>query len=273
MTHDIDGYDPSNNVKNLLDLKGKVALVVGSAYGGLGYYSSEALAEAGAKLAISDIAPKNDELAHAKKNLDEIGTDVMTLNIDVSDLESVKKGVEKVEEAYGQIDILLNTAGIVLRQTALEMTVEEWKKLMDINLMGAWLIDTEVARSMIKKGKKEGRRIINLASGHAVYVGPYPEPAYVASKAGLVNLSRDLAMEWAPYGITVNCIAPGIMYPTFMTKNIDAAKLESFAKMNINGKVGNPKRDLKGATVFLASEASEHVTAQVIFVNGGRNAW
>ena len=275
MTQENTEYDHKNNVKLLLDLKGKVALVTGASFGGLGYYSSEAIAEAGAKLAVSDIEARKDDLALTKAHLERIGADVASLYIDVSNPDSVEKGVKNVEKTFGKIDILLNNAGIMLRKPALDMTIEEWDKVIDVNLKGTWLMDREVARSMIKEGNKEGRRIINVASGYATMVGAIPESAYVASKAGIANLTRDLAMEWASFGINVNCIAPGVFYPTNMTMPLskDPGRLETMGKRSIKGRLGNPKKDLKGLVVFLASDASEYITAQLIFADGGWNAW
>lgn len=275
MDHIEQKNSSKNNVRKMLDLSGKVAIVTGASYGGIGYYSAEGLAEAGASVAVSDVNSNSRGLQKTLENLEKLGVETMGFEMDVSDQNSVIAGIEKVHERFSKIDILLNNAGVMLRKPALDMSIEEWDRIIRINLTGSWLVDREVARLMIKNGNSEGRRIINVSSGYATMVGALPESAYVASKAGVANLTRDLAMEWAKYGINVNCIAPGVFYPTRMTEPLsqDPGRLEIMSRRSIKGRLGNPERDLKGIVVFLASEASEYVTAQLIFVDGGWNAW
>lgn len=267
--------DDKNNVMKLFDLTGKVAVVTGASFGGLGYHSAEALAEAGADVAICDVQSRSDDLEKTATRIRELGRKVFAFTMDVGDPDSVRSGIKMVEEKFGHIEILLNNAGVMLRKPALDMTQEEWDRVIRVNLTGTWLVNREVARSMIKQGTFEGRRIINIASGYATMVGPLPESPYYASKAGIANMSKGLAMEWAKYGINVNTIAPGVFFPTNMTKPLsdDPGRLEAMSKRSIKGRLGNPERDLKGLVLFLASDASEYVTAQVIFADGGWNAW
>lgn len=275
----MNAYEPTprynNDVRKLFDLRGKVALVTGASLGGLGYYSAEALAEAGADVAVSDIQSRHDDLEKTANRVKELGRRTLSLDIDIGDPKSIVIGISNIEQEFGHIDILMNNSGVMLRKPALDMDKEEWDRVININLTGTWLINREVARSMIKQGSQEGRRIINVASGYATMVGPLPESAYYASKAGIANLSRGFAMEWSKYGINVNAIAPGVFYPTNMTKSLseNPGILESMSKRSIKGRLGNPERDLKGLVVFLASDASEYITAQLIFADGGWNAW
>jgi len=263
------------NVMELFDLKGKIALVTGASYGGLGYYSAEALAEAGAEVSVCDLPTRLNDLKITANRVKEIRGRSHFFDMDVANPVSVAKGIEKVEKEFGKIDILLNNAGVMLRKPSLETSLEEWENVIRINLTGTWLVDNEVARSMIKQGNFEGRRIINVSSGYATMVGPLPEASYVASKAGIANLTRDLAMEWAKFGINVNAIAPGVFYPTNMTRPLanDPEMLKFMSNRTLKKRLGDPKKDLKGIVVFLASDASEYVTGQIIYVDGGWNAW
>ncbi len=269
------GYNPDNNVKNLFDLRGKIALISGASFGGLGYYYAEAFVEAGAKVAISDISSRSKDLEIAFKKLVDIGGDVRAYELNVSNEKSVKTCMKEISKDFGRLNILLNNAGVTFRKEALQMELDEWKKVIETNLTGTWLIDREVAGLMIKNGYSRGGRIINVSSQLGKVAGKFPESSYYASKAGIINLTRALAKEWGQFGINVNCIAPGLFYPTNMTETIseDSRMFQSLADRTLKGRFGNPAKDLKGISVFLASEASEYITGQTIFVDGGWTAW
>ncbi|MEL9914524.1 MAG: SDR family oxidoreductase [Thermoplasmatales archaeon] len=264
-----------NNVRKLLDLTGKVALVTGASIGGIGFSIAEALAEAGVSVVISDVSSRVMDLHMALDRLKKIKDDSKAIEIDITDSGSVIDGIKSIDKEFGQLNILINNAGIIIRKPSLEMTREEWQKVIDTNLTGTWFISNEVARLMIRKGYSKDGRIINVASQLGKVVGDNPESSYYASKAAIIHLTRALAMEWAPYGINVNCIAPGVFYPTKMTMEFskNPLALNEMIKRTMKGRLGDPSKDLKGVAVFLASAASDYITGQTIYVDGGWTAW
>lgn len=238
----------------VFDLTGDVALVVGAAPGGLGERAAQALAAQGATVVRAD--------------LDGDGTDV--LPVDVTDEASVRGLVARVLELHGRIDVLVNAAGVMLRKPYDETSVAEFEQVVRVNLTGTWLLAREVAPAM-----DAGGRIVNLSTVYAERVGPIPEVAYYSSKAGVANLTRALAAELGPRGISVNCLAPGVFYPTKMTAALgaDPERLRWFSERTMLGRLGDPDTDLAGPLLLLASGASSYVTGQVLYVDGGWSAW
>jgi gluconate 5-dehydrogenase len=234
------------------DLTGDVALVVGAAAGGLGDRAAQALADAGATVVRADL--QGEDLLH----------------VDVTDEQSVRALVAAVLEEHGRIDVLVNAAGVMLRKAYDETTVAEFEHVVRVNLTGGWLLAREVAPVMEDTG-----RIVTLSTVYAERVGPIPESAYYASKAGVANVTRALAAELGPRGITVNCLAPGVFYPTKMTAALgaDPARLQWFSDRTMLGRLGDPGADFAGPLLFLASSASAYVTGQVLYVDGGWSAW
>jgi NAD(P)-dependent dehydrogenase (short-subunit alcohol dehydrogenase family) len=175
-------------------------------------------------------------------------------------------------DRLGKIDILVHHAGVMLRRETLDTSVADWQRVIDINVTGTWLMARAVARDMITRGYG---RIIATSSVYANIVGPIPEPAYYASKAAVANLTRALASEWGRRGITVNCVAPGVFFPTRMTQALaeDPGRLDEMAQRTLLGRVGDPAQDLSGTIIWLASDAARYVTGQVIYVDGGWTAW
>lgn len=259
-------------MSGMFDLDGKVALITGAGWGGLGAFSAIALAEHGCKVALADLSSRNTELSDSSDKIRSSSENVMTITVDVTKETDVNAAVESVLNHWGRIDILLNNAGVMLRKSAFDTTVEEWQRIIDINLTGTWLMSRRVGKELVKQSSG---KIINISSLYSNIVGPLPESAYYASKAGVVNLTRGLALEWGPHGVQVNCIAPGVFYPTNMTKPLvdQPERLEWMAKRTMLGRLGNPERDLKGAVVFLASAASDYITGQLLAVDGGWTAW
>lgn len=254
-------------VRELFDLTGRVALITGGSRG-LGLQIAEALGEMGAKLVIT--ARKEGELEESAGYLRGKGVEVLPLSCDLSDPSSITPMVEKALAAWGQIDILVNNAGATWGAPTVEHSLDAWRKVLDLNLTGVFLVTQAVGKlSMVPRRKG---RIINVASiaglkGNDPQMGMFTL-AYNTSKAGLINMTRGLAAEWAQYQINVNAIAPGF-FPSKMTRGALEKSLEFIIKRNPLGRVGGDE-DLKGLAVLLASDASSFITGQIVAVDGGR---
>ena len=254
---------------DLFSLAGRTALVVGAAEGGLGAFASRALAGAGARMALADLESRADDLAVTER---ACGEGTTTHRVDVTDEASVAALVTEVSAQHGRIDILVACAGAMLRRE-LELTaLPEWQRVIDVNLTGTWLLNRAVAPLMREQGYG---RIINFSTVYAERVGPIPESAYYAAKAGIVNVTRSVASEFGKDGVTVNCLAPAVFFPTRMTEPLrqDPERLQWFSDRTMVGRLGDPERDLAGPLLLLASEASGYVTGQILYVDGGWSAW
>ncbi len=257
------------SVRQLLDLSGKVALVTGGSRG-IGLQMAEALGEMGARVAIT--ARRQDELDEARARLEAMRVECLTVAADLALAETVPDIVDAVLARFGQIDVLVNNAGCNWAAPAEDYPDDGWRKVMNLNLDALFRLTREVARrSMIPR--KSGK-IVNIASIAGLFGNP-PEwdmrtVAYNASKGAVINLTRALAAEWGPHNVNVNAICPGF-FPSKMTKvtldRIDRDVLD----LTPLGRLGGDE-DLKGCVVFLASEASRHVTGQAIAVDGGVTA-
>lgn len=253
------------SVKKLLSLEGRVALITGGSRG-LGLQIAEALAEMGARLALT--ARKSDELAGAKAHLGSTGVEVLTVVNDLTRVDTVPAMVDAVMQKYGRIDILVNNAGNTWGAPTEDHPMEAWRRVIDLNLTGTFAVTQEVGRrSMIPN--KYGRVLV-IASIAGLKGNP-PDTlktiAYNTSKGGLVNFARALAGEWGAYGITVNAVCPGF-FPSKMTKGVLAAHGEEMLKRIPNHRFGDDQ-DLKGLCALLASDASRHISGQAIAVDGG----
>ena len=248
--------------KQLFDLSGKIAIVTGASRG-LGQYFSRALARAGADFVIT--ARKASSCNEFKKELEEMGTRVLSLSLDITIEESIQKMVDAAIAHYGRIDILVNNAGCNIRKPALEISWDDWNTVLDTNLRGTFFVSKAVARHMIKQ--RDGR-IINIGSVTCVfgYAGLAP---YCASRGGVMQLTKSLADDWGKYGINVNCLAPG-WFKTAQNKVLYENKewVEYIIDRIPLRRPGQPD-DLDGTIVFLAAEASKYITGQVILVDGG----
>ncbi len=254
-------------VLDMFSLKGKVAVVTGAS-SGLGVTFAKALAEVGANVVLA--ARRLDKLNEVADEITRLGVKAKPVQCDVSKPEQVQSLVDETVRTFGRLDILVNNAGVAAMSPATEIPVEEWNRVVAVNLTGTFLCARTAARQMIKKG---GGKIINIASIYGAVGDVFPASPYYATKGAVINLTRDLAVEWAPFKVNVNAIAPGF-FPSEMTEGIfkDPHYLEYINKQTPLGRVGDPE-DLKGATVFLASPASDYVTGQTIFVDGGWTAW
>ena len=257
------------NVTELFKLNGKVALVTGGGKG-LGYFSAEALAEAGADVAICgrDIHGKLDQ---AVQSLIKTGQNCIGIKCDVTQEEDVKEMANKIKDHYGKCDILVNNAGISDVCPSKSVKLKSWSKVIDINLTGTFLCCREIGKMMIKQ--KKGN-IINFSSENGQVGFSLGMTAYATTKIGLIGLTRSLAVEWGKHNIRVNAILPGNMEEGMM----EMMKEESSTMYQTLGKplldlipirrFGSGD-DIKGTIVFLASDASSYVSGAKIAVDGG----
>lgn len=248
----------------LFDLTGKVALVTGATHG-LGMAMAKALAQAGATLVINGHTPDKMEKALAVYKSD--GIEVKGYLFDVTKEEEVIKNLDIIEKEVGLIDILVNNAGIIKRVPMTEMDVEEFRSVLDIDLIAPFIMARNVVRRLLKRNASG--KIINICSMMSE-LGRDTVGAYAAAKGGLKMLTRNMATEWAKYNIQVNGIGPGY----FATEQTAPIRVNGhpFNDFIINrtpaGRWGDPD-DLAGTTIFLASKASDFVNGQVIYVDGG----
>jgi gluconate 5-dehydrogenase len=248
-------------------IKGQTAIVTGAS-SGLGVTFAETLAEHGVNLVIA--ARRYEKLVKVAEEIaGKYGVKVVPVKIDVSQEQDVVSLVRVTVENFGSVEILVNNAGTASLSPSVDMSLEEWKKVIDVNLTGVFLCARTVAREMIKK--KYGK-IVNLASIYGAVGDIYPTAPYYASKGAVINLTRALAIEWAPYKINVNAIAPGF-FPSEMTETVfkDETALKHILSRTPLGRTGEPM-DLKAAITYLASPASNYVTGQTLFVDGGWTA-
>ena len=243
-----------------MQLKDKVALVTGSAQG-IGKAIALALAQAGANIIVSDI---NFELAsRTAEEIQKTGVKAVSQKMNVADPPDVEAGVKKAVEEMGRIDILVNNAGITKDTLFVRMKKEDWDLVLSINLTGVFNLCKAIAPLMMKQ---RSGKIINIASivGEMGNVG---QSNYSASKAGVIGLTKTLARELAPRGITVNAIAPGFIQTAMTDKIPEDIKKKMLEQVPL-GKLGQPE-DVAAAALFLASGAADYVTGQILNVNGG----
>lgn len=248
----------------IFDLKGKVAVVIGGS-SGLGKGIGEGLANAGASVILG--GRRQAELNKAVSEIQEkTKADVIGIPVDITSVEAIADFVGKAVTAKGHIDILVNSAGLNSRKSALDFTEKEWDNVMDVQLKYVFFMNQAVGKHMIQNNIKG--KIINIASLTSV-LGLKNMVAYCAAKGGIIQLTKALANEWAQYGINVNAIGPGY-FETEMTKPLlsDKKVVEAMIDKIPLRRLGVPE-DLIGAAILLASDASAYMTGQVIYVDGG----
>jgi len=256
-------------VQELFDLSGRVALVTGAG-SGLGGVFAEALAEAGA--AVVCTGRRVTRVQETAVRLRERGYQSLALTADVTDETAVASMMNETVAQFGRLDILVNNAGTAAVGSPETISLADWQRVMDVNLTGVFLCAQAAARVMIAAGT--GGRIINIASILGAGASePVPTAPYAASKGAVVNLTRDLAVHWAPHGILVNALGPAY-FPSEMTESFLALPemKQAIERRTPLGRVGRPE-ELKGAVVFLASQASSYITGQTLYVDGGWTAW
>ena len=244
-----------------LRLENKTAYVTGGARG-IGKAVAMGLAENGADVAIVDI--DMETAASVVSEIEGMGRRAMAVSCDVTDPVDVAAMVDKIVSAWGRLDIAFNNAGICINVDAQEMTFEQWKKVIDINLTGVFLTSQAAGKVMIKQ---KGGVIINTASmsGHIVNV-PQPQCAYNASKAGVIQLTKSLAVEWAPYNVRVNSLSPGYIATEMTLKAPDEWK-NRWVDLTPAARMGKPE-ELVSAILYMADDASSYTTGMDLVVDG-----
>lgn len=250
-------------MKDLFDLKGKVALVTGGTHG-IGMAIGILLAKAGARVCVNDL--QDDKLQICKEGFAKEGIDVYTLKFNVTDEDDVNKGIAEIEKNVGSIDILVNNAGIIKRIPILNMAVSDFKQVIDVDLIAPLIVTKRVVPGMI--ARKAGK-IINMCSMMSIY-GRNTVSAYASAKGGLKLLTQSMTCEWAKYNIQINGIGPGYI-ATSQTAPIrenghpfnDLVMTRTPA-----GRWGEPE-DVANAALFLASKASDFVNGHILYVDGG----
>ena len=249
-------------------LRGRVALVTGASRG-LGLAMALALGRAGARLLIT--ARKAPELEAAAARLRAAGIEVQAVAADVADVASAPALVQSLLREAGQIDVLVNNAGATWGAPAAEYPLEAWKKVIDVNLNGAWALTQQVAVQSMLPRRTGSIVFISSILGLSGNRDMTPTVAYNTAKAALINLARSLAVEWGPQGVRVNALLPG-WFPTRMSQGTLAAHAAPILGSIPLGRVGDAESDISGPLLFLAGDQSRYVTGQMLIVDGGLSA-
>lgn len=252
-------------MSDLFSLYGRVALITGSAQG-LGFTIARGMIDAGAKVVLSDVSAA--ALDKARSTLQAEGLDAAAYVFDISNEEQVTAAVSAIEAEVGPIDILVNNAGIHKRSLLIDMPVENWRKVIDVNLSGAFIVGRAVARGMIER--KYGK-IVNIASINAIMVRPNIGN-YCAAKGGIVTLTKSMATEWGQYNINVNAIGPGYFLTDLTRPLSEDPEFDAWVKSEVPLRRWGDPKDLVGLAVMLSSPASDYISGQTIYIDGGWQA-
>ena len=244
-----------------MNVQGKVAIVTGAGRG-IGNGIATLLAEQGARVVLNDI--DENQAVEAANALKERGLDAIGIGADVTDSSQVEHLVNEVIILYGRVDILVNNTGIVRDNFILNMPEEDFDKVINVNLKSAWIVSKAVLKYM--KEQKFGR-MINISS--RAWLGQVGQSNYSASKGGLVSLTRALALEFAKFGITVNCIAPGLI-DTPLIRGLRPDVQEKLIRAQPTPIIGNPT-DIGNTVLFFASKEARYITGQILHVDGGKS--
>jgi NAD(P)-dependent dehydrogenase (short-subunit alcohol dehydrogenase family) len=246
-----------------LALEGKTGLVTGAGRG-LGYEVALGLARQGCKIAA--LSRTSSQVEALADEIRSAGAEVLPLEADASDSGQVRGAVSRVLERFGTIDILVNNAAVNVRKPCVEYTDQDWQYVLGVNLTGYFLFAREVGKVMTanRRGK-----VINVGSELGVVGDVIGQVAYATSKGGVIQLTRCLAAEWAPYGVTVNCIAPTLMDTSLVAELFeDRAGIDAFIKRVPLGRLPKPK-EVADIILFLSSHYADAITGHVLLVDGG----
>ncbi|MFH0784390.1 MAG: gluconate 5-dehydrogenase [Pseudomonadota bacterium] len=245
------------------DLTGKIALVTGATHG-IGMAIAKGLAQQGAKICVNDI--DDAKLAACKEAYKQDGIDVYTLKFNVTSEEDVDRGISQIEKEVGPVDILVNNAGIIKRTPILEMAIEDFKQVIEVDLISPLIVSKRVVPSMIKRG---AGKIINMCSMMSIY-GRQNVSAYASAKGGLKLLTQNMCCEWAKYNLNINGIGPGYI-ATAQTEpiRVNGHPFNDLVMTRTPANRWGVPEDLAGAAVLLASDAGQFINGQVIYVDGG----
>ncbi|SDP71197.1 gluconate 5-dehydrogenase [Rhodoferax sp. OV413] len=247
----------------LFDLTGRTALITGSARG-LGYGFAQGLAEAGAKVVIN--ARNTEQVAQAVAQLRAQGHEAQGLPFDVTDEAAVSAAFASLDQQGIEVDILINNAGIQHRMPLVDLELKDWQRVIDTNLTSAFIVGKQAAKRMIARGR--GGKVINIGSltseAARATVGPY-----TAAKGGIKMLTRAMAAEWTEHGIQANAIGPGYMATEMNTALLQNPAFDTWVKGRTPARRWGRADELAGTAVYLASAASDYVSGQIIYVDGG----
>jgi gluconate 5-dehydrogenase len=254
------------NTKKLFDLSGRVAIVTGGSIG-LGRQMAQGLAELGANLVLC--SRKKERCEQAAEELNRLGVQTLAVACDVKNPDQVRAVVEGAIAQFGRIDILINNAGTSWGAPVEEMRLEHWNKVIETNLTGTFLFSQAVGKFMVPQHRG---KIINITSVAGMHGAPpeFQAIGYHASKGGVIAFTKDLACKWGRHNIQVNAIAPG-WFPTNMSQVVIERNKDTFLGKIPLRRFGN-EHDLKGAAVYLCTDASDYVTGHVLIVDGGQTA-
>jgi len=249
--------------QKLFDLTGKVAVVTGG-NGGIGLGIAMGLAGAGANIVVA--ARSVEKTAQALENIRALGVEAHGITVDVTQEPAIQRIVTSTIDHMGRLDILVNNSGIAVRAQPQELTAAQWDSVVDVNLRAAFLASKAAYAQMVKAG---GGKVINVGSMYSIFGSDWGAP-YAASKGGLVQLTKSLAVAWAKDNIQVNAVLPGWIV-TDLTRGIqdaDPNRYDNISRRIPTGRWGEPS-ELAGAAVFLASTASDYVTGATLAIDGG----
>ncbi len=250
----------------IFDLKGKVAMVTGSTRG-LGEVSAKALAKAGADVAVC--GRTEADLKRVSGEIKGLGREAEGFHMDVTSKASVVEAVDEILDRFGKIDILVNNAGVNHRVEVLEYPEEKWDLVINTNLKGYFLVTQAVVPQMIERGYG---KVINMSSIFGEVVLP-TQLAYAASKGGVNQITKVMALEWAKKGVRVNAIGPTYFETEFVAQiRNDPERFNFINERTPMGRWGQPE-ELEGTVIFLATPASDFITGQTIYIDGGWTAW